>query len=137
MFLLAYRTEVNETIDRTPAGIVFGLKLRLPVDLLHDRPPEELQALPEYASHLQKRLKAVRSRFQQESGQSKTRYNVRGQHHMVLRGLSMVVQSRRTYERVSKVTEVIRRFKIKEVKSEPLVSIHEDQRPVTIRKRGE
>lgn len=50
---------VHEATGRTLANIGFERELRLPTDLLHDRPPDKPQTRPKYASYLQKQLEAV------------------------------------------------------------------------------
>lgn len=43
LLLMAYRSAVHESTRCTPAKLVFGRELRLPVDLVYGRPPEEQQ----------------------------------------------------------------------------------------------
>ncbi|KAJ8916396.1 hypothetical protein NQ315_014606 [Exocentrus adspersus] len=40
-FLLAYRSAVHESTGKTPASVVFDAELRLPIDLISDRPKKE------------------------------------------------------------------------------------------------
>ncbi|KAJ8910597.1 hypothetical protein NQ315_003967 [Exocentrus adspersus] len=64
----------------TPASVVFGAELRLPIDLISDRPKKE-EGVNNYISHLQDRLKLthaeVRQKMRIESDRMKTRYDLR------------------------------------------------------------
>ena len=82
--LLFYRTAVHESTKQTPANLMFGRKLRSPIDLLYGRPPGQLQAprtLGDYVSKLRKRLEDIhefsRLRIRVASGRMKRRYNVK------------------------------------------------------------
>ncbi|KAJ8912164.1 hypothetical protein NQ315_006129 [Exocentrus adspersus] len=79
-FLLAYRSAVHESTGKTPASVVFGTKLRLPIDLISDRPKEE-EGVDNYLSRLQDRLRLthteVRQKLKLESDRMKTRYDLR------------------------------------------------------------
>ncbi|KAJ8911021.1 hypothetical protein NQ315_016590 [Exocentrus adspersus] len=81
-FLLAYRSAVHESTGKTPASVVyvFGAELRLPIDLISDRPKKE-EGVDNYISHLQDRLKLthaeVRQKLKLESDRMKTRYDLR------------------------------------------------------------
>src|SRR4030065_1551231 len=55
-FLLAYRSAVHETTGKTPASIILGRELRLPVDLLTGRPPEKEETTENYANRLSRQL---------------------------------------------------------------------------------
>ena len=60
--LMAYRSAVQEATDFTPARLMLGRELRLPLDLATGRPPgEELPASePEYVAALHQRMEAAR-----------------------------------------------------------------------------
>ncbi|KAJ8911889.1 hypothetical protein NQ315_012303 [Exocentrus adspersus] len=61
-------------------SVVFGAELRLPIDLISDRPKKE-EGVNNYISHLQDRLKLthaeVRQKMRIESDRMKTRYDLR------------------------------------------------------------
>ena len=59
MVLWAYRSAVQESTGCTPAALMFGRELRMPVDLAFGTPPNtELPTIPgyEYLRDLQQRL---------------------------------------------------------------------------------
>lgn len=62
--LMAYRSAVQEATDFTPARLMLGRELRLPLDLVTGRPPgEELPASePEYVAAVQQRMEVTRQR---------------------------------------------------------------------------
>ncbi|KAJ8913377.1 hypothetical protein NQ315_008769 [Exocentrus adspersus] len=72
--------EMHESTGKTPASVVFGAELRLPIDLISDRPKKE-EGVNNYISHLQDRLKLthaeVRQKMRIESDRMKTRYDLR------------------------------------------------------------
>ncbi|KAJ8914080.1 hypothetical protein NQ315_014275 [Exocentrus adspersus] len=78
--LLPYRSAVHESTGKTPASIVFGAELRLPIDLISDQPKKE-EGVDNYISRLQDRLKLthaeVRQKMRIESDRMKTRYDLR------------------------------------------------------------
>ncbi|KAJ8911691.1 hypothetical protein NQ315_017143 [Exocentrus adspersus] len=79
-WLGTYRSAVHESTGKTPASIVFGAELRLPIDLISDRPKKK-EGVNNYISHLQDRLKLthaeVRQKMRIESDRMKTRYDLR------------------------------------------------------------
>ncbi|KAJ8913275.1 hypothetical protein NQ315_012893 [Exocentrus adspersus] len=79
-WLGTYRSAVHESTGKTPASVVFGAELRLPIDLISDRPKKE-EGVNNYISHLQDRLKLthaeVRQKMRIESDRMKTRYDLR------------------------------------------------------------
>ncbi|XP_018563442.1 protein NYNRIN-like [Anoplophora glabripennis] len=79
-FLLAYRAAIHETTGKTPANVIFGTGLRLPIDLIINRPQQE-ESLNDYLSHLKHRIKLVheevREKLKMESDRMKTRYDLR------------------------------------------------------------
>ncbi|KAJ8914093.1 hypothetical protein NQ315_014289 [Exocentrus adspersus] len=81
-YWLGSRSDVEEWCRRckTPASVVFGAELRLPIDLISDRPKKE-EGVNNYISHLQDRLKLthveVRQKMRIESDRMKTRYDLR------------------------------------------------------------
>ncbi|KAJ8909422.1 hypothetical protein NQ315_003473 [Exocentrus adspersus] len=78
--LYTYRSAVHESTGKTPASVVFGAELRLPIDLISDRPKKDA-GVNNYISHLQDRLKLthaeVRQKMRIESDRMKTRYDLR------------------------------------------------------------
>ncbi|KAJ8913050.1 hypothetical protein NQ315_006551 [Exocentrus adspersus] len=76
----SYRSAVHESTVKTPASVVFGAELRLPIDLISDRPKKE-EGVNNYISHLKDRLKLthveVRQKMRIESDRMKTRYDLR------------------------------------------------------------
>ncbi|KAJ8915498.1 hypothetical protein NQ315_012379 [Exocentrus adspersus] len=78
--LCSYPSAVHESTGKTPASVVFGTELRLPIDLISDRPKKE-EGVENYISHLQDRLKLthaeVRQKLKLESDRMKTRYDLR------------------------------------------------------------
>ncbi|KAJ8913143.1 hypothetical protein NQ315_006061 [Exocentrus adspersus] len=75
-----YWLGMHESTGRTPASVVFGAELRLPIDLISDRPKEE-EGVDNYLSRLQDRLRLthteVRQKLKLESDRMKTRYDLR------------------------------------------------------------
>ncbi|KAJ8912680.1 hypothetical protein NQ315_011039 [Exocentrus adspersus] len=75
-----YRSAVHESTGKTPASVVLGAELRLPIDLISDRPKEE-EGVDNYLSRLQDRLRLthteVRQKLKLESDRMKTRYDLR------------------------------------------------------------
>ena len=60
LLMMAYRTAVHETSGNTPAKLMLGRDLRLPVDLLTGRPNDEpLSEVTDYAIDLQEKLERV------------------------------------------------------------------------------
>ncbi|KAJ8912453.1 hypothetical protein NQ315_002819 [Exocentrus adspersus] len=76
----AYRSEVHKLTGRTPASVVFGTELRLPIDLITDRSRKEEHA-NDYFSHLKNRLRLthedVRQKLKLESDRMMTSYDLR------------------------------------------------------------
>ncbi|KAK4295125.1 hypothetical protein Pmani_032308 [Petrolisthes manimaculis] len=83
VLLMAYRSGVHEATGYTPACLMLGRELRLPVDLATGRPPdEELPTVTTgYATALQERLdkagRQVRSNLQLVGQAMRQRYNQR------------------------------------------------------------
>ena len=78
--LMAYRTAVHETTGCTPASLMFGRDLKLPIDILYGRPEtEHAQNTTSYALKLQERLEKVhhfaRQRLQMMSDRMKRHYD--------------------------------------------------------------
>ena len=79
--MLAYRSAVHESTGCTPAKIVFGRDLRLPVDLLLGRPEEEVwRAADNYTDDLCAKLERVhhfaRNNLRMTSDRMKQRYDL-------------------------------------------------------------
>ena len=77
---MAYRTAVHETTGCTPAQLMMGRDLRLPIDLLIGRPEDEVpQHASTYAEELQERLERVhnyaRTHMKFRSDSMKERYD--------------------------------------------------------------
>ena len=82
LLLMAYRTAVHETTGCTPAMMMFGRDLRLPVDLLFGRPEEEPSTVAtDYVDALQGRLEQihefVRPHLKLQSDRMKERYDLK------------------------------------------------------------
>ena len=80
LMLMAYRTAVHETTGCTPASLMFGRDLKLPIDILYGRPEtEHAQHTTSYALKLQERLEKVhhfaRQRLQMMSDRMKRHYD--------------------------------------------------------------
>ena len=54
--LMAYRNAVHDTTKCTPAELMFGRNLRLPIDLLYGRPEDEYNADTEYVIKLSNQI---------------------------------------------------------------------------------
>lgn len=81
LLLMAYRTSTHESTKCTPAMMMMGRDLRLPVDLLMGRPVEEPTTLAtDYAANLQRRLEQVhefvRPQLKLTSDRMKERYDI-------------------------------------------------------------
>ncbi|KAJ8912736.1 hypothetical protein NQ315_016691 [Exocentrus adspersus] len=86
-----YRSAVHESTGKTPASVIFGAELRLPIELISDRPKKE-EGVDNYISRLQDRLKLthakvvysqtmsfqlkVQQKLKLESDRMKTRYDL-------------------------------------------------------------
>lgn len=79
--LMAYRSAVHESTKCTPAKVLFGSELRLPIDLYLGRPDtEQEQSVSEYVSCLQEKLESIhkftRGQLQLVSDKMKDRYDL-------------------------------------------------------------
>ena len=60
LFLMAYRSAVHDTSGCTPAKLMLGRDLSLPIDLIYGRPKEEpVQSITEYANSMQEKVERV------------------------------------------------------------------------------
>ena len=60
MMLMAYRSAIHESTGCSPATLMFGRNLKLPIDILYGRPEAEpIQSTTKYAVNLQERLEQV------------------------------------------------------------------------------
>ena len=89
--MMAYRTAVHETTGHSPSQLMLGRNLRLPIDLVIERPAEESpQLTTSYADHLYKKLEDVhqfaREHLQQASDKMKERYDSSSQGDILNRG---------------------------------------------------
>ena len=82
-FLMAYRSAEHETTGYTPAHLMFGREMRLPLDLMFERPPDEkaTDTSTEYAMALRHRLttahQLVRERIRISSHAMKLRHDAK------------------------------------------------------------
>nr|WPV71156.1 MAG: replicase [Ips erranti-like virus 3] len=81
LFLMAYRSAVHDSTGKTPASVVFGRELRLPMDLLFGRPEEPPASCDSYSEKLAQRLHVIHEEVRQKlkfaSDRLKTRYDKR------------------------------------------------------------
>lgn len=81
MLLLAYRSALHETTQQTPAKLLFGRELRLPIDLVLGSSPEEPTNSTKYVQKLQDRLHEIhnqtRTQLSHKSRRMKERYDLR------------------------------------------------------------
>ena len=80
MLMMAYRTAVQETTRCSPAKLMFGRELKLPIDLLYGRPAEERRgSVTPYAENLLKTLEDThdfaRRRLELASDRMKSYYD--------------------------------------------------------------
>ena len=78
--MMAYRSAVHSTTGCSPAKMMLGRELKLPVDLIFGRPEEEILQTPvEYVLTLQERLERVhgfaRAHLREMSNKMKDRYD--------------------------------------------------------------
>ncbi|GFW15557.1 retrovirus-related Pol polyprotein from transposon 412 [Trichonephila clavipes] len=90
LFLLAYRSAVHETTGYSPSQMLFGRDLRLPCDLLFDRPPDTPSSPEEYVQNLQARFEDVhnlaRERINLRTEKMQTRYDTKATGHQFKEG---------------------------------------------------
>ena len=89
--LMAYRTATNETTGHTPAQLMIGWNLRLPIDLAIERPKEENpQFISSYTDQLLENLENVhefaREHLQMMSNKMKECYDLSSQRQTLNRG---------------------------------------------------
>ena len=89
--MMAYRTAVHETSGNTPAKLMLGWNLRLPVDLLTGRPDDEPSSqTTDYALDLQERLERVhnfaRNHLKLKSDKMKEYYDASSQDEQLEEG---------------------------------------------------
>ena len=80
LLLMSYRSAIHESTKQTPANLMFGRELNLPIDLLYGRPPrEKVSNIDDYLSNLQRRMENVhefaRIRMRVASDKMKKRYD--------------------------------------------------------------
>lgn len=84
LFLLSYRSATHQTTGQTPAVMMLGRELRLPVDLMFGQPPNSTATVPEYIDNLRERMNIIhefaRKNLKIESAKMKTRYDARSSH---------------------------------------------------------
>lgn len=86
IFLLAYRTVPQESTKTTPASLVLGKELRLPMDLVNGRPPDQpnrdqVNYLWDLKERLEKVHKFARKNISNATTSTKTRYD-RNHNHL-------------------------------------------------------
>lgn len=85
LLLLAYRSSVHETLGVSPARMIFGRDLTLPIDLAMGRPVrEEKHCVTDYAYELEQRLLDIheyaRKHLKIASDSMKRQYDVKTNH---------------------------------------------------------
>ena len=80
LFLLAYRSSEHAATGRTPAEMLTGFDLRLPLDLVRGCPPErELQSRDNYVQKLRQKLNEIhegaRKTIKMKSDEAKANYD--------------------------------------------------------------
>ena len=88
---MAYRSVVHDTTKCTPAELMFGQNIRLPMDLLFSHPEEEEEkSTMEYVAYLQECIDKVhryaRANIRVASDRMKEYYDVKADHHAFSRG---------------------------------------------------
>ena len=83
LLMMSYRSAVHESTKQTPAKLMFGREVNLPLDLLFGKPPnEKVKSVDDYVEMLEKRLENVyefgRIRTRVASDRMKKRYDVHG-----------------------------------------------------------
>ena len=91
LLLMSYRTAIHNTTGCTPAKLMLGRNLRVPVDLLYPRPEKETtESLPQYVKSLQDRLERVqdfaRTHLKVASDRMKLHYDTRASTSQFNRG---------------------------------------------------
>ena len=80
LLMMAYRTSVHETTGQTPARLMMGRDLRLPIDLIVGR-PEPQDTRSDFATELQDRLETIhqftRSHLKVQSDKMKDYYDLK------------------------------------------------------------
>ena len=81
LLLMSYRSAIHESTKETPANVMFGRELNLPIDLLYGRPPSEKNMdTYDYVSNLKRRMANVhefaRIRMQVASDRMKRKYDI-------------------------------------------------------------
>ena len=83
MLLLAYRSAAHEGTGETPAKLMLGRELTLPIDLFYGLPEarEKFPSVPEYLQNLEQTIQKVhdfaRRNIQNMSNRAKARYDLR------------------------------------------------------------
>ena len=79
LFLMSYRSAVHESTGTTPAKVIFGHEMRLPVDAITGTPPDKPKPVTEYVSDLRNQLDEVHRMVRESSLKAnmkmKTRYD--------------------------------------------------------------
>ena len=81
LLMMSYRSAVHESTKQTPAKLMFGREVNLPLDLLFGRPPnEKVKSVDDYVEMLEKRLENVyefaRIRTRVASDRMRKRYDM-------------------------------------------------------------
>ena len=83
--LLAYRSSVHSSTKQTPAMLMLGREIHLPVDLMFQDPSDTATTVPDYATNLRDRLqhayKNARKSGATAQNRQKTLYDKRAVHH--------------------------------------------------------
>lgn len=94
MFLLAYRSSKHAATGVIPSGFYFGKDLRVPLDLLQEKPPDlckkESQSVNCYIRNLKNKLGDIRSNVREKvnlrSSRMKIRYDQKARQELFSEG---------------------------------------------------
>ena len=65
---MAYNTSVHPTTGQTPLFLMYGLQVRMPVDLMYGMPSPNLATVTEYTTHLRDSLEDAYQQVRERMG---------------------------------------------------------------------